>query len=74
MRAFGQTEVGLRRAWALAPGHLGDTDNSGRARVGKVRLERWSGLEASYKPGCSEKSESDRPMVHLMISNPNSAI
>lgn len=74
MRGFGQREVGLRRAWALAPGHLGDTDNSGRARKGKVRLERQSGLEASYKPGCSEKSESDRPMVHLMISNPNSAI
>ena len=40
----------------------------------KVRLERQSGLEAFYKPGCSEKSESDRLMVRLMISNPNSAI
>ena len=40
----------------------------------EVTLERQAGHEATYKPGCSEKSESDRPVVCLMVSNPNSAI
>ena len=33
LRGIGPTEVGLRRAWALALGYLGNTDNSGRARM-----------------------------------------
>lgn len=61
------------KSLALARGHLGDTINSGRARM-EVRLEMQAGHEASYKPGCSEKSESDGPVVRLMASNPNSAI
>lgn len=77
----------MRRVEAMVRGHLGNTNNSARvgsgvAEQGKQKRKReareagWGGgqAEASCKPGCSEKSESDRPRACPMASHSSSAI